>query len=53
MQSKNSRRMAEEKPNAIYYGERQGNKCVCKQENSSSGSHRLQSTAEETGYSAE
>lgn len=53
MQSKNGRCMAEEKPNAIYYGERQGNKCVCKQENSSSGSHRLQSTAEETGYSAE
>lgn len=35
MQSKlNSRHMGEKKPNTIYCGEIQGNKCVCKQENS-------------------
>lgn len=35
MQSKlNCRHMDEEKPNTIYCGETEGNKCVCKQENS-------------------
>ena len=35
MQSKlNGKRMDEEKHNTIYCGEIQGNKCVCKQENS-------------------